>query len=89
VLFTVELHYQFCGGTVEIGDVWTDRLLSSKAHATDVLAPQERPQLAFRLGRIRAELARKAALELCATFGPRLVLWHAPPRNFRARMIKP
>ncbi len=63
MLTTIEFDDQFLGRTVEVYDIWPDRLLPSKAQVRESPAPQIRPQFAFVIGHFPPQLTRMDGLK--------------------------
>jgi hypothetical protein len=64
VLIAVEFDSEFRFSTVEIENVWTDRVLAAKGMTAHLRATKVKPQFLFWLRRIPAKLARARCLRL-------------------------
>ena len=58
MLTAIELHYNFCGMTGEVGDVVFDRYLASEAYAVQPVIAEFRPEDSFGIGGVLSKFAR-------------------------------
>ena len=76
MLSTIKFNDQLHGRAEEIHDVGTDGLLAAETEALKLAAPKERPQNAFGIRGIRAQVFGEVAFEKAATGGIGFWLWH-------------
>jgi hypothetical protein len=66
MVIAIQLNNQFRRRTEEIRNIGAYWLLPAKAQATEFLAPQQIPKLAFGICRVATNVSRKVAFELHA-----------------------